>query len=365
MFPDRRERTFAYAFPEAWAQIQKHETGQFWTAAGLFTFTTVRPLDPTQVSSTGSFRAFAPSTTRVGADTYRWIVVSRVSPVVLSARLAGRVHGLPSLALGMLGILAAGTALLAGMGEKRRRAEAALRESEAFQRTLLEQLPVGVAVVDAASGVVERVNRATAALVGEPVERLLGRAWGAWLKGGAARRAGGPPGPSLGGAGEGLLVRADGTEIPVLTAVACLPERGRETLLASIVDLTAQRQAEAARAEVERLQGAMEAAGAAAHALNQPLQVLSGHLQLLELRSEETVSRESLRSMMAQIERMGQTTTALASITRYATMPYVGTQQILDIERAAAAESRRLDVLEWMTDGCDGRAQTTAEELHV
>jgi hypothetical protein len=69
--------------------------------------------------------------------------------------------------------------------------------------------------------------------------------------------------------------------------------------------------------------------------------------------------------MMAQIERMGQTTTALASITRYATMPYVGTQQILDIERAAAAESRRLDVLEWMTDGCDGRAQTTAEELHV
>lgn len=43
MFPDRKERTFGHAFPDAWQTVSTLSQGQLLTTSGLFTFTTVDP----------------------------------------------------------------------------------------------------------------------------------------------------------------------------------------------------------------------------------------------------------------------------------------------------------------------------------
>lgn len=85
MYQDRRERTFANAYPEAWAKIKSEESCQFETPQGLFTSTTVYPLLEGQKSSTGSDAVFAPSVTQFEAKEYYWKIVSFAPSDVLFA----------------------------------------------------------------------------------------------------------------------------------------------------------------------------------------------------------------------------------------------------------------------------------------
>ena len=76
MYEDRKDRTFANAYPDAWQQILSEDSGQFQTTVGLFTFATVYPLLAGQQSSTGSSQAFAPSQSKLRTDQYYWKIVS-------------------------------------------------------------------------------------------------------------------------------------------------------------------------------------------------------------------------------------------------------------------------------------------------
>ncbi len=64
MYPDKKDRTYQNAFPEAWQQIVLDDSGQFSTDDGLFTFATISPL------KTDSHK--------ITEDHY-WKIVSRVS----------------------------------------------------------------------------------------------------------------------------------------------------------------------------------------------------------------------------------------------------------------------------------------------
>ena len=87
--------------------------------------------------------------------------------------------------------------------------------------------------------------------------------------------------------------------------------------------------------EKEKLHAVFETAGAVCHEMNQPLQVLSGIVELLLLDVKNTDPHyEKLMTIMEQTERMGKITNKLMKITRYETKKYLKVK-IVDIDKAS------------------------------
>ncbi len=85
-----------------------------------------------------------------------------------------------------------------------------------------------------------------------------------------------------------------------------------------------------------KTQGVLEMAGAVCHELNQPLQAIMGHTQLLLLDiQEETPHREALQKIYQQVERLGTITRKLMRITHYETRDYVNGKKIIDLDKAS------------------------------
>lgn len=104
-------------------------------------------------------------------------------------------------------------------------------------------------------------------------------------------------------------------------------------------DVTEQRQAESAIQETtrnsERLQGALELAGAVCHDLNQPLMAITGYAELILMDCpEDAPYRDKLKKIVAHVAKVGAITKKLMHVTRYETKPYLN-QQIIDIEKAS------------------------------
>ncbi|MDZ7964061.1 MAG: ATP-binding protein [Nostoc sp. DedSLP03] len=139
MFPDRKKRTFGKTFPQAWQQISQQESGQFQTAEGMFTFTTVYPLVEGQKSSTGAGQAFAPSQNQIDPKSYHWKIVSRVSPETLTTKSNRFLSQLLLLYAGLVGLIGIGSWLLARASVNRNMAQLELRQSEVELRKLVER----------------------------------------------------------------------------------------------------------------------------------------------------------------------------------------------------------------------------------
>ncbi|HRU06408.1 MAG TPA: response regulator [Candidatus Brocadiia bacterium] len=113
---------------------------------------------------------------------------------------------------------------------------------------------------------------------------------------------------------------------------------GRPAILCVARDITDRRHAEQERLRRERMQGALETAGAACHELNQPLQTLSAYAEMLAgLLPPNGPERRYADIMLTQAARMAQTTRKLNNITRYATREYLDGRRIIDLDQAAAA----------------------------
>ncbi len=120
--------------------------------------------------------------------------------------------------------------------EYRRREE--LRESEAFQRELLMNLPAGVVVVDPVTRVIETVNDYVAALYGGSVDLLVGRPCHALF---CPECDGACPVCDLGKAldnSDREMLRADGSRVAILKTVKRIQMGGREKLLECFVDVS-------------------------------------------------------------------------------------------------------------------------------
>lgn len=81
----KNERTFGHDFPEAWRSISAAEHGSLLTDQGMFSFTTVYPLQGEQPASKGSPLARARSPQEVAALGYNWKIVSFVPHAVPSS----------------------------------------------------------------------------------------------------------------------------------------------------------------------------------------------------------------------------------------------------------------------------------------
>ncbi|MCF2147897.1 ATP-binding protein [Desmonostoc muscorum LEGE 12446] len=139
MFPERQNRTFGKAFPLAWQQISQTESGQFQTAEGMFTFTTIYPLAEGQKSSTGAGQAFAASKNQIDTKSYYWKIVSWVSPQTLTTKSKQFLNQLLLLYVGLVGLIGIGSWLLAKASVNRQMSQIELRQSETQLRELVER----------------------------------------------------------------------------------------------------------------------------------------------------------------------------------------------------------------------------------
>ncbi len=102
-----------------------------------------------------------------------------------------------------------------------------------------------------------------------------------------------------------------------------------------VIDITTHKKGIMALLNQERLKGALEMAGAAAHELNQPMQAILGWGELLRKKMDpDNPYSQILDLICKQIERLGEITSKISDVTRYVKMDYPGTEGILDLKKA-------------------------------
>lgn len=202
--------------------------------------------------------------------------------------------------------------------ERRRQAQAALRDSEARLRRVVEGVPVALFVVDRDSVVtmaegrgLEHLGLASEDLVGTPVDEVDGRV------------------PVPASDVEAALDGAErGGEIEVgdrIFETRCSPlgsREGRPRAIAVAADVTSQRRAARRRAEIERLESINEfktrLLNTASHELNTPLTPIK--MQIRRLRradgGPDGDRREALDVIEANIDRLSRLVEELLDVTR-------------------------------------------------
>jgi phosphoglycerate-specific signal transduction histidine kinase len=106
--------------------------------------------------------------------------------------------------------------------------------------------------------------------------------------------------------------------------------------------LTEKNRAARDRLQREKLEGVLETAGAVCHEFNQPLQALSGFLEILSAtRAPQPDTTPLMERALAQIERMRSITAKLQGITHYETMAYGDITKIIDIHKSSQAGAAR------------------------
>ena len=157
-------------------------------------------------------------------------------------------------------------------------------------------------------------------------------------------------GPEHGGRGRLALSRQDvvhrsGQLVPVNMTASILYEGGREVASVGIfTDLRDRMELERKLSDVEnRLEESeknaviVALAGTAAHELNQPLTSVMGYAELLKRRlKEEDTSYKPVDIIYREAERMAEIVRKIGRITRYETKSYMGSQRILDLDKASS-----------------------------
>ncbi|MFL5346583.1 MAG: PAS domain S-box protein [Hyalangium sp.] len=158
--------------------------------------------------------------------------------------------------------------------------------------------------------------------------------------------------PDFGGRGRLSMCRQDlidkkGELVPVNMTASILYEAGREVATVGIfTDLRDRMQLERKLSDVEtRLEESEKSAvivalaGTAAHELNQPLTSVMGYAELLKRKLKpEDFAYRPVDIIYREAERMAEIVRKIGKITRYETKAYMGTQRILDLDKATSHE---------------------------
>jgi PAS domain S-box-containing protein len=128
---------------------------------------------------------------------------------------------------------------------KRKQAEYALRESEALQRILLDNLPAGVIIIDPLTRIIERANDHVATLFGASVDHLVGLRCHSLL---CPADDGACPVCDLKQAvdnSDRVMLRTDGSRLSIMKTVKRVRLNGQEKLLECFIDVSERKRAEA------------------------------------------------------------------------------------------------------------------------
>jgi PAS domain S-box-containing protein len=259
-----RDETFARRDPEAWRRIAGARSGQFELATGVWTFETVRPYEDVAAAlgqSTAGTRAAWPD------GRHEWKVVAFVPASDLALLLRTTRDMIAGSALLLSLLVALASALVARAWDRREHAEHTrmLREAQDIEtglRLVLQSNPNAMMVVDT-DGVIceanpraehvfgytrEELRRLTVEdLVPRAVRHIHAQHRRAYAASAHARPM-----------GEGLdlaACRKDASEFPVELSLAPLTLGGTSYVVATVVDISTRKQAEA---QVRELNATLE-----------------------------------------------------------------------------------------------------------
>lgn len=112
--------------------------------------------------------------------------------------------------------------------------------------------------------------------------------------------------------------------------------RKNQVVLLAIEDVTEAKKHEKISLEKEKLSAVLQTTGAVCHEMNQPLMTILGFSELLmEGAKTGKMDPSSLKEIITQVERLGNITAKLMSITQYKTKGYLD-REILDIEASSS-----------------------------
>ncbi len=223
------------------------------------------------------------------------------------------------------------------------RAAAIIKKSQNRYRFFTEAPPsIGILRFDLVELHVLDVNRAALALLGKPRSEIVGRQLFSLLPDKEAKK--------MARAVDELRAGCSNLEVTlkifddlnreryVSWHITSLKNPDTDPEAISVVlDVTDKMEAEKERIEKERLAGVLEMAGATAHELNQPLQVISGiaWMMLSKLKKDDP-NYKNAEKICAEVERMANIAGKISSISSYEVKDYVGETRIIDIEKAAS-----------------------------
>jgi len=228
---------------------------------------------------------------------------------------------------------------------ERREAERSLRESERRYQDLYDNAPDMYASVDPLTSAITECNQTLADVLGCSRDEVMrGTVCDLYTPESATyvRERVLPELMQRGSVeGELQLRRKDGSAVDVLLRATGICDSDGNALHArwSWRDISVRKRMEEAQRESERLRVLMETASGAAHEINQPLQVITGQLQmvLMELEANDP-KREKLERAFGETARVTTILSKMRNVQKYATSPYPGGTRILDLDAASRAD---------------------------
>jgi len=223
----------------------------------------------------------------------------------------------------------------------RKQAETALLESEARLRSITGSARDGIIMMDP-RGAISYWNPAAEEMLGYCQDEAIGKnlhellAPERYLE---AHRSAFPgfmrtgQGNAIGKTLELAARRKDGREIPVDLSLSVVSLHGEPYAVGILRDITSRKRAEEEEKHSEKLSAALEMAGAICHELNQPLQVISGRIDLLSMESKDDRIRKTLEIISDQVSRIGAITKKLMGLRKYSNRAYAGTMKIANIDQ--------------------------------
>jgi len=167
-----------------------------------------------------------------------------------------------------------------GIFLNRIRSENALRESESYLRSLIDNIAAGIVIIDPETRMIENINSFGAFLFGDDKKNIIGRKCHHYMCSGPENSClvcdeGRPVDYS-----EMVLERAGGSQMHILKTVKRIVVGGKEKLLESFMDLTAQKKAESEAKDASRAKS--EFLANMSHEIRTPLNSVIGYTELLK-----------------------------------------------------------------------------------
>jgi PAS domain S-box-containing protein len=227
--------------------------------------------------------------------------------------------------------------------------EAELRKTKDFLERLIDSTVDGIISADLHGNLII-FNQGAARVFGYAPDDVLGKVpvWKLYPEGVARALMAELRSTENGGVGRlhptrREIVTKDGELVPVSLAASIVYEDGREIATVGIISDLRERikieqrlaQAQEKLMVTEKQALIAELAGTTAHELNQPLTSVMGYSELLKKKmSPDDVHYRAVDIILREAERMAEIVRKIGKITRYETKAYVGSTQILDLDKS-------------------------------
>ena len=214
------------------------------------------------------------------------------------------------------------------MIDERKKADQALKESLEWNQTILRSIQSGILVIDAEAHTVVDVNPEAVEMIGLPREAIIGHACHTFI---CASQESQCPILDLGqdiDREERVLIKPDGTQIPILETVTRANMVNRPYLIESFLDLSKQKKLESQLQQSQKFEAIGTLAGGIAHDFNNLLMGIQGRASLMSM------NLESHHPCLEHIKVIMDCTRSAAELT----------QQLLGFARGGKYEVHPIDI---------------------